>query len=132
MNNVRLDSYYHDEGILMLNLQPECGLVIENKRGTNPYKFGMIGTTDSHTSLATAEEDNFFGKHTGYEPKAGRLDHPFMKTDEGPIIGWQMVASGLAAVWAIENSREALFDAMQRKEVFGTTGPRMTVRMFGG
>jgi hypothetical protein len=108
------------------------GLILESKKGTNPYKFGMIGATDSHTSLATAEEDNFFGKHTGYEPKPGRLDHPFMKTDQGSILGWQMVASGLAAVWATENTREAIFDAMQRKEVYGTTGPRMTVRMFGG
>ena len=108
------------------------GLILESKKGTNPYKFGMIGATDSHTSLATAEEDNFFGKHTGYEPKPGRLDHPFMKTDKGSILGWQMVASGLAAVWATENTREAIFDAMQRKEVYGTTGPRMTVRMFGG
>ena len=108
------------------------GLILESKKGTNPYKFGMIGATDSHTSLATAEEDNFFGKHTGYEPKPGRLDHPFMKTDKGSILGWQLVASGLAAVWATENTREAIFDAMQRKEVYGTTGPRMTVRMFGG
>ncbi len=108
------------------------GLILESKKGTNPYKFGMIGATDSHTSLATAEEDNFFGKHTGYEPKPGRLDHPFMKTDKGSILGWQMVASGLAAVWATENTREAIFDAMQRKEVYGTTGPRMSVRMFGG
>jgi hypothetical protein len=108
------------------------GLILESKKGTNPYKFGMIGATDSHTSLATAEEDNFFGKHTGYEPKPGRLDHPFMKTDQGSILGWQMVASGLAAVWATENTREAIFDAMQRKEVYGTTGPRMSVRMFGG
>ncbi|MBW2389683.1 MAG: DUF3604 domain-containing protein [Deltaproteobacteria bacterium] len=108
------------------------GLAIETKLGTNPYKFGMIGATDSHTSLATAEEDNFFGKHTGYEPKSGRLDHPFMKNENGTIMGWQMVASGLAAVWATENTREALFDAMQRKEVYGTTGPRMSVRLFGG
>jgi hypothetical protein len=108
------------------------GLAIETKLGTNPYKFGMIGATDSHTSLATAEEDNFFGKHTGYEPKPGRLDHPFMKNENGTIMGWQMVASGLAAVWATENTREAIFDAMQRKEVYATTGPRMSVRMFGG
>ena len=108
------------------------GLILESKKGTNPYKFGMIGATDSHTSLATAEEDNFFGKHVGYEPKPGRLDHAFMKTDKGSIFGWQLVASGLAAVWATENTREAIFDAMQRKEVYGTTGPRMTVRMFGG
>jgi Protein of unknown function (DUF3604) len=108
------------------------GLVIEKSLGTNPYKFGMIGSTDSHTSLATAEEDNFFGKHSGYEPNPHRMTHPFMETEAGEIVGWQMVASGLAAVWAIDNSREAIFDAMQRKEVYGTTGPRMTVRLFGG
>ena len=108
------------------------GLAIEKRLGTNPYKFGMIGATDSHTSLATAEEDNFFGKHAGYEPNPGRMSHPFMKTDKGEIVGWQMVASGLAAVWATENTREAIFDAMLRKEVYGTTGPRMSVRMFGG
>ena len=108
------------------------GLAIEKRLGTNPYKFGMIGATDSHTSLATAEEDNFFGKHSGYEPNPGRLSHPFIETDKGKIVGWQMVASGLAAVWATENTREAIFDAMLRKEVYGTTGPRMAVRMFGG
>ena len=108
------------------------GLTIEKKLGTNPYKFGMIGATDSHTALATAEEDNFFGKHSGYEPNPERMSHPFMETDNGKIVGWQMVASGLAAVWATDNSREAIFDAMLRKEVYGTTGPRMAVRMFGG
>jgi hypothetical protein len=108
------------------------GLAIEARLGTNPYKFGMIGATDSHTSLATAEEDNFFGKHTGYEPNPGRMNHPFFENENGKIMGWQMVASGLAAVWATENTREAIFDAMQRKEVYGTTGPRMAVRLFGG
>jgi len=108
------------------------GMAIETRLGTNPYKFGVVGATDSHTSLATAEEDNFFGKHSGYEPKVGRLSHPFMKTDAGAIIGWQMVASGLGAVWATENTREAIFDAMQRKEVYGSTGPRIRVRFFGG
>jgi hypothetical protein len=108
------------------------GLVIEEALGTNPYKFGMIGSTDSHTSLATAEEDNFFGKHSGAEPSPTRMDHPFMKTDVGTLFGWQMVASGYAAVWATENTREAIFDAMERKEVYATTGCRMTVRFFGG
>ncbi len=108
------------------------GLAIEAKLGTNPYKFGVVGATDSHTSLATAEEDNFFGKHTGYEPKASRMSHPFMENENGIIMGWQMVASGLGAVWATENTRAAIFDAMQRKEVYGTTGPRMSVRLFGG
>ncbi len=108
------------------------GLVIEGKLGINPYKFGMIGSTDSHTSLATTQEDNFFGKHSGAEPNAERMMHPFMKTDKGVIMGWQMVASGLAAVWARENTREALFDAMERREVYATTGSRMLVRFFGG
>ena len=108
------------------------GLAIETKLGTNPYAFGMIGSTDSHTSLATAEEDNFFGKHSGTEPNPERLSHPFMENENGRIMGWQQVASGLAAVWARENTREAIFEAMERKEVFGTTGSRMMVRFFGG
>ena len=108
------------------------GLELEAKLGTNPYKFGMIGSTDSHTSLATTEEDNFFGKHAGAEPSPQRMMHPFIATEEGAIMGWQMVASGLAAVWAKENTREALFDAMERKEVYATTGSRPMVRFFGG
>jgi hypothetical protein len=108
------------------------GLSIETTLGTNPYKFGMIGATDSHTSLATTQEDNFFGKHSGAEPSPERMYHPFMKTDSGTIFGWQQVASGLAGVWATENTREALFDAMERKEVYGSTGTRPMVRFFGG
>ena len=108
------------------------GLQLQQKFGTNPYKFGMIGSTDSHTSLSTAEEDNFFGKHSGLEPSPERMMHPFMATDQGAIMGWQMVASGLAAVWATDNTRAALFDAMARKEVYATTGSRILVRLFGG
>jgi hypothetical protein len=92
----------------------------------------MIGSTDSHTALATADDDNFFGKHTGSEPRPGRMTHPFMNTDVGTILGWETLASGYAAVWATENTREALFDAMERKETYATTGPRMLVRFFGG
>jgi len=108
------------------------GLALEEKLGTNPYKFGFTGATDSHTSLSTAEENNFFGKHTGYEPSPKRLTHPFMKTDQGEIFAWQMVASGITAVWARENTRASLFDAMDRKELYATTGPRIAVRFFGG
>lgn len=108
------------------------GMVLEEKFGTNPYKFGMAGATDSHTSLPAIEENNFFGKHAGYEPSAERLTHPFVKTENGEIFSWQQVASGLTAVWAHENTRASLFDAMDRKEVYGTTGPRMAVRFFGG
>ncbi len=108
------------------------GLAIEERLGTNPYKFGMVGSTDSHTALATAQEDNFFGKHTGAEPKPSRMGHPFLSNEKGTIMGWGMVSSGLAGVWATENTRESLFDAMDRKEVFATTGSRMVVRFFGG
>jgi hypothetical protein len=108
------------------------GLALETRLGTNPFKFGMVGSTDSHTSLATAQEDNFFGKHAGYEPKPGRMDHPLIKSDKGVIDGWKLVASGLAAVWAKDNTRRSIFDAMERKEVYATTGSRMAVRFFGG
>jgi len=108
------------------------GLLLEKKFGTNPYKFGLIGSTDSHTGLSTAEEDNFFGKATNAEPSPGRMQHPFAKTANGVFEGYQLVASGYTAVWAKENTRESIWDAMERKEVYGTTGPRMIVRFFGG
>ncbi|MEE8260942.1 MAG: DUF3604 domain-containing protein, partial [Gammaproteobacteria bacterium] len=110
------------------------GLQLERRLGTNPYKFGMVGSTDSHTGLATAQEDNFFGKHSGAEPSPERMNHPFMARKNGDVVmaGWGLVASGLAAVWATENTREALFDAMERKEVYATTGSRTMVRFFAG
>ena len=110
----------------------KIGLQLEQSLGTNPYKFGMIGSTDSHTSLATAEEENFFGKHTGTEPSPERPMHLVGQFGDQKILGWEQVASGLAAVWAVENTREAIFDAMERKEVYATTGSRMLVRLFGG
>jgi hypothetical protein len=110
----------------------KIGLALETKFGTNPYKFGMVGATDSHTGLATAEEDNFFGKHSGYEPDPTRMNHLFMQSDVGKMMSWGQVAAGLAGVWARENTREAIFDAMKRKEVYATTGSRIRVRFFGG
>ena len=74
------------------------GLLLEDRLGTNPYKFGMVGSTDSHTGLTTAEEDNFFGKHSAAEPKPERMGHPFLKNERGTIHGWGLVSSGLAAV----------------------------------
>ena len=110
----------------------QVGMQLEEELGTNPYKFGMIGSTDSHTGLATAEEDNFFGKHSGAEPGPERYLHPMAKVGDMEYTGWSMVASGYAGVWARENTRQALFDAMMRKETYATTGPRMLVRFFGG
>ncbi len=108
------------------------GLALEARLGTNPYTFGMLGATDSHTGLATAQEDNFFGKHSGVEPSPERMSHPVWSNERGTTMGWGQVASGLAAVWASENTRESIFDAMERKEVYATTGSRMMVRFFGG
>ncbi len=107
------------------------GLELEKKLGVNPYKFGMVGSTDSHTGLATAEEENFFGKHALVEPEPNRWKHKVIEFGENRVMGWEQVSSGYAAVWATENTREAIWDAMKRKEVYATTGPRMTVWFFG-
>jgi hypothetical protein len=108
------------------------GLLLEKRYGTNPYKFGMVGGTDTHTGLSTAEEDNFFSKSTTVEPSKTRVSHPFVESKLGAIEGDTLVASGYQGIWATENTRGALFDAMERKETYATTGPRMTVRFFGG
>jgi hypothetical protein len=115
------------------------GLALEKTLGANPFKFGMIGSTDSHTGLATTQEDNFFGKATPVEPGAPeRYEEKITGVIEAPdgrdftIRHYRGLAAGLAAVWATENTRGALFDAMRRKEVYATTGTRMTVRVFAG
>jgi hypothetical protein len=108
------------------------GLKMEAELGVNPYKFGMVGSTDAHTALSGVEEDNFMGKTTSSEPSAERTSHPFVKTALATIMGWEQTASGYAAVWAQENTRESIFDAMKRRETYATTGPRMAVRFFGG
>ncbi|HEX5272163.1 MAG TPA: DUF3604 domain-containing protein, partial [Gemmataceae bacterium] len=108
------------------------GLKLEQELGTNPYKFGMVGSTDSHTALSTADQDNFFGKTSSAEPNAERWSHPFIRSEKFTIFGWETVASGYAAVWATDNTRDAIFDAMRRRETYATTGPRMGVRFFGG
>ena len=110
----------------------KTGLRLEDKLGTNPYQFGMIGSTDSHTALAAIEEDNFFGKHSGGEPSKERYAHPMAKVGDLEYAGYSMVSSGWAAVWANENTRESIFDAMKRRETYATTGSRMIVRFFGG
>ncbi len=108
------------------------GLALEQKLGTNPYKIGMIGGTDVHNSLTSIEEDNFFGKHVNQEPHPGRWAGVAKKGLGFTRYDWQYTAAGYAAVWATENTRTALWDAMERKECYATSGTRMTVRFFGG
>jgi hypothetical protein len=108
------------------------GLLLKKRLGANPYKFGLVGSTDSHTALSAVEEENFFGKATNAEPKPDRMTHPFAENKNGVFRGDMLVASGYTGVWAEENTREAIYDAMARKEVYATTGPRMIVRFFGG
>jgi hypothetical protein len=110
------------------------GLKLEQQFGTNPYKFGLINSSDAHTGLTAMEEDNFFGKTTPQEPSPHRMTAAFIdnKTTGVKVMDWEVSAAGYAAVWATENTRASLWDAMQRKETYATTGPRMIVRFFGG
>ena len=111
------------------------GLELAEKDQGNPYRFGMVGSTDSHTSLMTTREDNYFGKFAKTEPSPERWKHTVIASLTNPELSTfssEEVASGLAAVWARENTRQSIFDAMERKEVYATTGSRILVRVFGG
>ena len=108
------------------------GLKLEAVLGANPFKFGFVGGTDTHTGLTTAEENNFFGKHTGVEPSPQRWRHDVIKSPQVSVKGWQMSSGGYTGVWATENTREAIWDALKRREAYSTTGPRILVRFFGG
>jgi hypothetical protein len=112
----------------------KLGLRLEGELGANPFKFGMIGSSDTHTSLTTTREDNYFGKLPNEEPSAERFKEVFLRDREKkPVLfAWQLGASGMIAVWARENTREEIFDAMRRKEVFATSGSRIRVRVFAG
>ena len=112
----------------------KSGLRLEDVLGVNPYKFGMIGSSDAHTGLAAMEEENFFGKTAPQEPSPERMTKTFFADPKTgvKVMDWEVGASGYAAVWATENTREAIFDAMKRRETYATTGPRMAVRFFGG
>jgi hypothetical protein len=110
------------------------GLMLEESTGTNPFKFGLVGSTDIHTGLSTVENENFFGKHTSDEPNSQRSTHLLKQNEQLGIkrYGWEYGAAGLVAVWANENSRTGIFDAMKRRETYATSGPRIRVRFFGG
>jgi len=110
------------------------GLELEAKLGVNPFKFGLVGATDTHTGMTTPDEDNFFGKFTSYEPNPERATHTARENTELGISykSWQYSAAGVTAVWATENTRGAIFDGMERRETYATTGPRLRVRFFGG
>ncbi|MCG7518651.1 DUF3604 domain-containing protein [Ruegeria sp. Ofav3-42] len=112
----------------------KTGLLLEEQLGINPYKVGQIGSTDAHTGMSAVEEENFFGKHSGVEPEPHRWEHLVIEAPdpEFSIYGWKQASGGYAAVWATENTREAIFDALERREVYGTTGSRILVRFFGG
>jgi len=110
------------------------GLKLEQQLGVNPYKFGLVGSSDAHTALSAMEEENFFGKVTPGEPSPERMTKPFFHDEKTglTIFDWEVSAAGYAAVWATENTRTSLWDAMERRETYATTGTRMVVRFFGG
>lgn len=115
----------------------KSGLELGQSLGMNPFEFGLIGSTDAHTSVASAEEPNFWGKvATDSIPDNKRRyeegDDDVYSDGINSFNGWNMSASGLAAVWATENTREAIVAALKRRETYATTGPRIAVRMFAG
>ncbi len=102
------------------------------KLGINPFRYGFIGGSDVHNSLSSFEEDNFMGKHVNQEPRPQRWEHVSKQGFGKTRFTWHYTAAGYAAVWAKENTRESIWDAMARREVYATSGTRMTVRFFGG
>ena len=113
----------------------KIGLQLEQKLGVNPFKFGLVGATDAHTSLATTREENNFGKVSIMEPGPDRFKEQIIPDPGGvgtATYEFETLASGLQGIWSHENTRESLWDAMQRKETYATTGTRMTVRLFAG
>ena len=108
------------------------GLKLEREFGANPFKYGMAAGTDTHNALVAAEEDNFFSKFAAGEPRPDRWDEDAMKFGDRVVKGWEVTAAGYTAVWALENTREAIWDAMKRRETYATTGTRLWLRFFGG
>lgn len=106
------------------------GLALEAALGVNPYRLGLIGSTDTHSSLSTADSDNYWGKYSSDYPTPGRMTD--QRSPGWPTQFWNMSPAGYAGVWARENTREEIFEAMQRREVYASTGPRITLRFFGG
>lgn len=109
------------------------GLELQQQLGVNPYQYGLIGSSDAHNAIPVTEEDVFFGKNSQMEPSGKRWQKPASQSVDKTLVneGWKSTASGLAAVWATNNTREAIFDAMKRKETYATTGSRISVRLFG-
>jgi hypothetical protein len=108
------------------------GLKIEQQLGVNPFKYGMAAGTDTHNGLAAQEEENFYAKFVSAEPRPDRWNEDAMKFGDKVVKGWEMSAAGLTAVWATANTREAIFDAMARRETYATSGPHILLRFYGG
>ena len=111
----------------------QAGLRLQNQFGTNPFKLGLVAGTDTHNGLSTgADESDFWGKFPAQEPKADRWSGVYQKTPTYTRLDWTLLAAGVTGVWATANTREAIWDAMKRRETYASSGPRITLRFFGG
>jgi hypothetical protein len=111
------------------------GLQIEAEVGVNPYRFGLIGSSDIHTGMATLAENDFGGavaRDILPQVRAEAAARPYPPEASARLDAWNLSASGLAAVWATENTRDAIAAAFRRKEVYATSGTRIALRVFGG
>jgi hypothetical protein len=130
-DQVNLNGVPKQDGMIQTEYWREAlksGLRLEAELGANPFKYGAEAATDTHTGLMTADDDNFWGKFKTVEPGPERMTRPVTR----PYLGWEQAAAGYTGVWATSNTREAIWDALMRKEAYGTTGPRITLRFFGG
>ena len=105
------------------------GLALTQKFGVNPFKFGLVGGTDTHNALSTSDDENFYGKFVDSLPSEERTSSSL---GDRLWDNWRLSASGYTAVWAEKNTRESIFDALKRKEVYATSGPRILLKFFGG
>ena len=113
----------------------KLGMQHEEKLGIDPFHYGFVGASDNHSSLCTTRAENYFGMAGQAEPRPDRWEMLFMGSRISPKLNmymWEALPGGMTAVWAKENTRESIWDALYRRECYATSGTRPLIRVFGG